>query len=188
MALVVGHALLGAGVAVGFGGVTSSRAERKRLIVAGAILGVIPDLDLIFTWILGMGISWHAGFTHSILFAAVCGSFGVRFLGQSAGLSFPRGWLSLSAAMLSHGIVDWATKKSYGGAALLWPVELKKYRLGAFDYFAFYPDSKLDPLWKLALRALEISFYELLIFGAVYALLVAMRNSWNRDLALEVQR
>jgi membrane-bound metal-dependent hydrolase YbcI (DUF457 family) len=158
------------------------------MILVGAIIGVIPDLDLVFTWILGMGIAWHAGFTHSVAFAVLCGYLGAGFISETPRQSFSRRWIALSGAMLSHGIIDWATKKTYGGAALLWPFERKKYKLGAFDYFAFYPDSKLDPLWKLALRAVEISFYELLIFGALFALILAMRSSWDGALASGVRR
>jgi membrane-bound metal-dependent hydrolase YbcI (DUF457 family) len=188
MALIVGHALLGAGVATAWGDATVGDQDRKRLMAAGAVLGVLPDLDLILTWILGLGIRWHADFTHSILFAVGGGYVGVRILGDVGQMPFAKRWLALSAAMMSHGILDWATKKSYGGASLLWPLERERYRLGAFDYFVFYPDSKLDPFWKLALRAVEISFYELLIFGLLFALILAMRRSWNRMVTAGARR
>ena len=80
---------------------------------------------------------------------------------------------------MSHGLLDWATKKEYGGTELFWPILDKRYKLQVFDYFAFYPDSKLDPIWKLALRALEISIYELMIFGSLFLLIFEMRRSWN---------
>ena len=78
--------------------------------------------------------------------------------------------------MFSHGLLDAATKKTYGGVKLLWPFSQRHYKLGIFDYFAFYPDSKLDPMWILILRAFQISFYELVIFGSVFLLAFGIRR------------
>lgn len=188
MPLLVGHALVGAGVAVAFSEATASDQDRRRLMMAGAVVGFLPDLDLILTWVLGMGIRWHGDFTHSILFSVVSGYVAARFLSALARMSFMRCWLALSGAMVSHGVLDWLSKKSYGGAALFWPLTSKQYRLGAFEYFAFYPDSKLDPIWRLALRALEINFYELIIFGAFFLMILAMRRSWDGVVTVEAQR
>lgn len=173
MPLLVGHALMGASVVAAFGDFTPLLPlDRKRLILLGAALGVLPDLDLFFTWILGMGIKWHGGFTHSIAMAIAVGWLFARYTSPT---SLQR-VLVLFGAMLSHGLLDWATKKTYGGIQLLWPLTGRRYKLALFDYFAFYPDSKLDPVWKLVLRALQISLYELLIFGGLLLLTLAIRR------------
>jgi len=78
--------------------------------------------------------------------------------------------------MFSHGLLDAALKKTYGGVELLWPFSARHYKLAILDYFAFYPDSKLDPMWILILRALQISFYELVIFGSVFLLVGLVRR------------
>jgi hypothetical protein len=78
--------------------------------------------------------------------------------------------------MCSHTLLDAATKKTYGGTQLFWPFWNARIKLGIFDYFAFYPDSKLDPVWKLVLRALQISLYELLIFGSIFLMIVIVRS------------
>ena len=179
MPLVVGHALLGASVVAATTDVTRADRDCRRMLFAGAILGVAPDLDLFFTWILGMGIRWHGGFTHSIIVAVVVGSLTAWLMKNTCATGFWTRSMVLSGAMLSHGILDWATKKSFEGTAFFWPFNKERYELKVFDYFAFYPDSKLDPLWKLALRAVEISLYELMIFGSLMFLVVKMRRSWD---------
>ena len=85
MPLVIGHAFLGASVAALSGSAgrrpLSLRDDGKALVLAAA-LGVLPDLDLFFTWILGMGIKWHGGFTHSITLAAIFGWLCARYAGK----------------------------------------------------------------------------------------------------------
>lgn len=167
MPLVVGHALLGSGVVVAL-----DLHPRKRELLLGAALAVFPDLDLFFTWILGLGISWHGGFTHSIVAAVLVGWLCSRYCGSGS----IRQAVAFSTAMASHGLLDVVTKKTYGGAQLLWPFSFNRYKLGLFDYFAFYPDSGLDPAWKLIRRALEISLYELLLFGSIFLLIGWVRR------------
>ncbi len=177
MPLAVGHALLGAGVVAAFGDrAAGHEREWRRLLLIGGALGVLPDLDLFLTWILGLGIKWHGGFTHSIVLALAIGFVAARCTG---GRTMHR-TLVLAGAVFSHGLLDAMTKKTYGGAQLLWPFYKDRLKLGLFDYFAFYPDSKLDPIGKLVLRALEISVYELLIFGSGFVLIVAIRRGLTR--------
>jgi membrane-bound metal-dependent hydrolase YbcI (DUF457 family) len=178
MPLIIGHAFLGASVAALAGPAgrrpLSLREDGKTLVLAAA-LGVLPDLDLFFTWILGMGIKWHGGFTHSITLAAIVGWLCARFAGKG---TF-REAVVFGAATFSHGLLDAAVKKTYGGVELLWPFSARHYKLAILDYFAFYPDSKLDPMWILILRALQISFYEFVIFGSVFLLAMGRRGMLN---------
>ncbi len=176
MPLLVGHALLGASAVAALSERREGRTEMRGAVMTGAVLGVIPDLDLFFTWILGLGIRWHGGFTHSIVAAIAGGCLAARWSGKRTLRSF----LIFFAAMCSHGLLDAATKKTYGGTQLFWPFWSARIKLGLFDYFAFYPDSKLDPLWKLVLRALQISIYELLIFGFIFLMIVIVRSKVDR--------
>src|SRR5678815_3060740 len=163
MPLLVGHALAGATVCAAAGADPLKSSDRK-IFLAGAFLGALPDVDLIFPWLLGFGIGWHSGFTHSILFALAAGILTARSLERrNTKLA-----LTLIWAALTHPLLDAAMKRTYSGAALFWPFTSKKYKLGLIDYFPFYPDSKLDPPAVLILRALEISFYELMIFGSIF--------------------
>lgn len=165
MPLLVGHALAGATVCVAAGADPLKSSDRK-LLLAGAFLGALPDVDLIFPWILGLGISWHSGFTHSILFALAAGIL----VAWSLERRNTKLAITLCCAALTHPLLDAAMKRTYSGAALFWPLTSRKYKLGLFDYFSFYPDSNLDPPAVLILRALEISFYELIIFGSIFVL------------------
>lgn len=165
MPLLVGHALAGATVCAAAGADPLKSSDRK-LLLAGAFLGALADIDLIFPWVLGLGISWHSGFTHSILFALAAGIL-MAWSFQPGNRKLA---LTLFCAALTHPLLDAAMKRTYSGAALFWPLTSKKYKLGLIDYFSFYPDSNLDPPSVLMLRAFEISFYELIIFGSIFVL------------------
>lgn len=171
MPLIVGHGLLGASVVAAAREPGAVRIDARYWLL-GAVLSVLPDLDLFFPWILGLGVDWHGAFMHSILFAFAGGAT-TAWLTRSLRL---RETLIYSAAILSHGLLDVAVKKSYGGAALLWPFSSRVYRLGVIDYFAFYPGSRLEPLPQLIWRAIEISLYELLLFGPVFVAALLLRQ------------
>jgi membrane-bound metal-dependent hydrolase YbcI (DUF457 family) len=162
MPLPVAHALLGATVVEA--GFPVDRKEKTRLYLIGAGVAVLPDFDLFFSWILGFGNRWHGGVTHSIVFAVILGLLGARL----SGMWNRRAVIVFSCAALSHGILDTITRRRFSGSALLWPFSRYKFKLGWFDYFAFYPASRLEPLPSLIRRALVISAYELLIFGMLF--------------------
>ncbi len=176
MPLPVAHALLGATVVDA--GFPVDRKERARLYLIGATVAVVPDFDLFFSWILGLGNLWHGGVTHSILFAVLLGLFGA-FL---CGMWTRRAVIVFSCAALSHGVLDMITRRRFSGAALLWPFSRQRFKLGWFDYFAFYPASRLEPLPSLIRRALVISFYEVLIFGALFLTVALVRRAMRRRL------
>lgn len=162
MPLPVAHALLGATVIEA--GIPVDRKERARLLMIGAGVAVLPDFDLFFSWILGLGNRWHGGATHSIVFAVMLGLLGARL----SGMWNRRGMIVFSCAALSHGILDTLTRRRFSGSSLLWPFSRYRFKLGWFDYFAFYPASNLEPLPSLIRRALVISAYEFLIFGLLF--------------------
>jgi membrane-bound metal-dependent hydrolase YbcI (DUF457 family) len=181
MPLLVGHALAGATIYVA-GEQDALKPEARRGLIAAGVLGALPDIDLVFPWILGLGVQWHGGFTHSILFACASGVLAAWILGARS----KRLVLLLMGAALTHGFLDGAMKRTYSGAALLWPFSSKVYKLRLIDYFAFYPDSRLDPPAVLVVRALEISLYELLIFGTILGVVVMIRR-WLRKKVLSAE-
>jgi membrane-bound metal-dependent hydrolase YbcI (DUF457 family) len=174
MPLLVGHALAGATIYAA-GEAEALKPQQRRGLIAACVLGALPDIDLIFPWILGLGIQWHGGFTHSILFACTSGVLAARLIRVRSRKLV----LLLMGAALTHGLLDAAMKRTFSGAALLWPFSSKLYKLGLIDYFAFYPDSRLDPPAILLLRALQISLYELLIFGSILGAVLVIRR-WMR--------
>jgi hypothetical protein len=171
MPLPVAHALLGATVTdAGFS--PDRNALLKRYLI-GAVIAVLPDFDLFFSWILGFGDRWHGKVTHSILFAILLGMLAAGL----GGMWNRRAVIVFSCAALSHGILDALTHRRFGGSALLWPLSTHRFRLGWFDYFAFYPASRLEPLQALVKRAFVISGYEFLIFGGLFAMVFLLHRA-----------
>jgi membrane-bound metal-dependent hydrolase YbcI (DUF457 family) len=179
MPLIVGHGLLGASIVAAAREPGPIRDDVKYWAF-GAALGVLPDLDLFFHWILGLGIKWHGSFTHSFVFAVFVG-----WLASRVDRSRLQGVAIYSLAVFSHALLDAAVKKTYGGVALLWPFTDRLYLLGKIDYFAFYPGSNLEPLPELIWIGIKVSFYELLIFGPVFlgALLIRRIRQASRKRA-----
>jgi inner membrane protein len=72
MASVFSHAV----AVLGIGACFYRPGTPKRVLVAGAICSVIPDLDVIgFRFGIHYGDFWgHRGFTHSLVFAALLAS------------------------------------------------------------------------------------------------------------------
>jgi len=86
-------------------------------LVAGAVLSVLPDLDVVG---FGCGIRYadplgHRGLSHSLAFAAACAGLAVFVLRATRA---HRGslWLYLFIAMASHGMLDALTNGGLGVA------------------------------------------------------------------------
>ncbi|BBN88407.1 metal-dependent hydrolase [Azospira sp. I09] len=100
----------------------SRRHISPRLAAAGALVAILPDLDVLA---FRLGIPYaaqfgHRGFSHSLLFAllaALLGTLLARWLHARAAVAFP--FLALSGA--SHGLLDTLTNGGLG-IALLWPL------------------------------------------------------------------
>lgn len=176
MPLPVAHGLLGASIVAASRQNLSFRGDWHAL-AAGAALAILPDLDLFFSWVLGMGVKIHGGFTHSIFFAALAGGL-LALLLREVNL---RGGLTYMTAAASHGLLDTATRREFGGAELLWPISSEKFRLGLIDYFEFYPNPMGEPLGPILKRALDICAYETIIFLPLFILAVWWRRAGTRS-------
>ena len=173
MPLPVAHSLVAASVLAASRSQFSLSRDGRALLVA-ALIGIAPDFDLFLSWVLGYSLKLHGSFTHSILFAIALGALGA-WLARQVGW---RGWIVFSLAALSHGLLDAALKKEFGGAQLLWPFSQHRYTLGVVSYFKYYPSPGHDPWGPLLLRAAEISLYELLIFGPLF-LAIVLWQKWR---------
>ena len=170
MPLPVAHAILGASVVAAARPLGRVRKD-LRVWLLGVALGVAPDFDLFFSWVFNLGGMRHGRFTHSIIVAAAAGVLAAHLCGPFS----VRNALVLSGAALSHGLLDVVTRKEWSGAALFWPFDARMVRLGLFDYFEFFPHSGIGSVAAQFRRALEISCYEVLIFGPVLLLVI-----WGR--------
>jgi membrane-bound metal-dependent hydrolase YbcI (DUF457 family) len=171
MPLPLAHGLAGAAVVAAFRGNFSFRKDWRALSL-GAALAVIPDLDLILSWILGFSVKTHGGFTHSIVFSLAAGFLACLLMKEKN----VRGFAAYALATLSHGVLDVVTRKEFGGSALLWPLSSHKFRLGWFDYFEFYPNPETDPIIDILRNALEVCRYEMMIFMPVFLIVVCCKK------------
>lgn len=148
----------------------------KRLLAAGVVASIIPDLDVLA---FRLGIPYasefgHRGFSHSLLFALV-----VAFVG--AGLAQPlrstpmRSFWFLFVVIASHGILDAFTNGGLG-IAFFWPLSGERF-------FAPVQPIEVAPLSLsrfLSLKGAAVLWSEVLwvwlpLFGAA-AITVAARR------------
>jgi inner membrane protein len=143
-----------------FGATVAQAGFRRRLgrraIAAGAVVALVPDLDLFAGWVGGPFFNWvhHRGLTHSILFGVVAGIlFGWliwRWHCWRYGRHDPRvegdarrAWIWLAVlALTTHPIIDVFT--SYG-TQWLYPITNTRFAINALAI--------IDPVYSLALVA-----------------------------------
>jgi inner membrane protein len=117
MPTVITHAVVPLAVGLGLG----ERVISRRLLAAGVIAAMLPDLDTVG---LRFGIPYgsqfgHRGMTHSLAFAAVIGILAVVAHRQLRSSRW-RAFLFVAFATASHGLLD-AFTTGGKGVALLWP-------------------------------------------------------------------
>jgi membrane-bound metal-dependent hydrolase YbcI (DUF457 family) len=173
MPLPLAHGLVGATIVAASRENFSFRKDWRALSL-GAALAVIPDFDLVLSWILRYGAHTHGGFTHSIMFSMAAGFLACLLMREKN----VRGFVTYALATLSHGVLDVVTRKEFGGSALLWPVTSHKFKLGWFDYFEFYPDPSTESIIVILRNAVEVCGYEMMIFTPVILIVV-----WYKRLA-----
>lgn len=147
----VTQALFGAAVAAaGF-----RRSLGRRVVLAGAALGTVPDLDVVVGWVADGFATWrhHRGLTHSIFFGPVVGPLiGLGLAKWEARRRGPlpasppdparlRAWIWLSVLVLvTHPLIDLFT--SYG-TQLLAPFSDHRFAINAMPI--------IDPVYSLVL-------------------------------------
>ena len=137
------QAALGAAV----GEVVLGQASRGKGAILGAIIGTIPDLDILVTPFFNelQKISVHRGYSHSIIFCLL-GAFLIAYiLGRvkwTASIPFRKRWYVAFLTLITHVLLD--TFTSYGTQLFLpftdWRVSLDSISI-------------IDPLYTLPLVA-----------------------------------
>lgn len=124
-----------------FGQALAGRSLGRRALVAGALVGMAPDLDVIANalsplaeWV------WHRSFTHSLWFGPLVGPLVGYALWRWRGGPL-RAWILLAiVALLTHPLLDLFT--SYG-TQLLFPFSRHRFALDAVAI--------IDPVYSLLL-------------------------------------
>lgn len=171
MPLPIAHGLIGASIVAASRRGGNWRKEWWPLLV-GAGLAISPDFDLLFAWVFGISTIIHGGPSHSILFAIPLGMVGAL-------LAREFNWRGLAiyfTVALSHGVLDFLTKREFGGAQLLWPFSSHKFRLGLFSYYEFYPAPGIQPLSEIVEQALNVSYYEVLTFVPLFVAVIVWKK------------
>ncbi|GGE40901.1 hypothetical protein GCM10007276_17850 [Agaricicola taiwanensis] len=143
-----------------FGATVAQAGFRRRLgrkaLVVGAIMGLIPDLDVAVGWIWGPFASWqyHRAFTHSLLFGPLVGPIFAWMIWRWQRSRHPaltadeeqhmlRAWVWLCVlGLFTHPLIDAFT--SYG-TQLLWPITTTRFAINSMPI--------IDPLYSLVLIA-----------------------------------
>ena len=117
MPTILTHPAIPLAIGIGLGSGTVS----PRLLVAGVIASIIPDLDVLsFRFDIAYGSAFgHRGFSHSIAFAFVVGLLGMLACHALRAKRFVA-FLFLFVAAASHGVLDSFTNGGHG-IAFLWP-------------------------------------------------------------------
>lgn len=123
MPTIFTHAVVPLALGTGLG----VKAIPRRLVLAGMLVSILPDLDVIaFRLGIPFGSDFgHRGFSHSLFMAACIALVGSGFCHRlHAGLA--RTFLFLVVACASHGLLD-ALTNGGSGVALLWPFSGERY-------------------------------------------------------------
>lgn len=139
-----------------FGATVAQVGFRRRLgrkaIAAGALLGLVPDLDVAAGWLAGPFVNWvhHRGVTHSLFFGPAVGLLlaGALWLwwrrrepDRRPDPQVVQAWVWLTVlALLTHPVIDVFT--SYG-TQLLAPFSRHRFAINAMPI--------IDPIYSLAL-------------------------------------
>jgi len=116
------QAVLGASVA----GVCAPEGQRRKAMLAGALLGTLPDLDVLIDY--GDAVknfTYHRGFSHSLLMLTPFSVLVWLLLRRwwAPVRAAPRPWLAaIMLALLTHPLLDAHT--AYG-TQLFWPLDVR---------------------------------------------------------------
>jgi inner membrane protein len=119
MPSIISHPAVPLAIGIGLGSGIISR----RLLLAGVLCSVVPDLDVyaeLYTTSIG-----HRGITHSIAFAFLCGAFAALIARGLHGRASTAFWF-IFLATASHGILD-AFTNGGPGVTFFWPVSAEGY-------------------------------------------------------------
>jgi inner membrane protein len=182
MASAFSHAVAASSLAAA--GMPATRMP-ARYWVTGAILGALPDLDVVI-YPLGLNASHvlgHRGITHSLAFAAIFAALVVRlvFRDQKWRGAWLQLWVVFFSALASHAVLDALTNGGQG-IAFFAPVSDARF------HFPWQP-IRVSPIGLTAffsIDGLRVLQNELLWVWLPSALLVAL--SWSLRRAAAARR
>lgn len=171
MPTILTHPAVPLALAIGLG----SNSIPRRLLIAGVIASILPDLDVLS---FRMGIAYehmlgHRGFSHSLSFALLLALLAVPL----------SGWLKVSrkisfgfvfVATMSHGVLDMFTNGGLG-VALLAPMSDQRF----FMPWQVIQVSPLSISRVLSGRGLEVIWSEMLWVWLPGALLSMSLLYWR---------
>lgn len=120
--------------ALGFFPWFRARLGHPALLVAGMVLTILPDADVIgFRFGIAYGdLLGHRGLTHSLFFALVFGGLAAWPAARWTGAGFRAVWLYFTVCLASHGMLDALTDGGLG-VAFFSPFSNERY------FFDFRP-------------------------------------------------
>jgi inner membrane protein len=165
---VFSHAVVGATVVA-----CGLPRPRAALVALGAILAVVPDLDVV-----GLAVGWgldhplgHRGLSHSLAAAAVLAAAAASLVPMRADERRWRVWLMLALAAASHGLLDALTNGGRGVAFLApfsdarWHFPARPIEVSPIGVWTFFSRRGLEVLtnevvwlWAPSLAALAITW------------------------------
>ena len=170
MSLPVAHGLLGATVVAAF--IPNVSIKRDwRVLLTGASLAILPDIDYVFYLGLGLGETWHRTFTHSIVFAIAVGLLTAAFVRTER----MRMGLVYSLVTLSHALLDILTSRDIGGVELFWPFDNERIRYGFINYHVLISEVP-RPLSQIFWQFLTTSMIELAVFGPILLAMIWIKH------------
>ena len=123
MTTILTHPAVPLAIGLGLG----SRAIPPRLLLAGVLASILPDLDVLA---FRVGIPYvsafgHRGFSHSLILALAVAALGAGLARHLSSRPKPVFWFLL-IAMASHGVLDAFTNGGLG-VAFLWPFSDQRF-------------------------------------------------------------
>ena len=161
----LGHAIAGAAtgwVVTGACGRPEGPAEIWRWGALFALLGMLPDVDLLF--------GAHSGPTHSLGSAVIVGLAAYALSGKS------RIGFAAATAYASHTLLDWLGTDSSPpiGIMALWPLSREYYQSGLHVFHAISRRYWLPEIWEHNSRAVAREL--LILMPAALLILVLQRR------------
>ena len=117
MPTILTHAAVPLAIGLGLG----PNAISRRLLAAGVIASMLPDMDVLaFRFHIAYADTFgHRGASHALMFAVIIGLLAMAFATQLKATR-SKAFLFACAACASHGLLD-ALTNGGEGVALLWP-------------------------------------------------------------------
>ena len=149
----------------------------RSVLVAGALLTMLPDIDVIGYW-LGIPYSHmlgHRGLSHSLPFAIVVSGLVALFFARYCAARVPVLWFYFAVCLASHGLFDALTDGGLG-IAFFAPFSNERY------FFDVNPlrVSVLAPSRFLTERMLNVLISEIIWVWLPFSLLAAGGWLFNR--------